>query len=536
MRPKHSHLVEKDSAGADPSGADPGVADSGVADSGATGPFGPLAMSLLAEGPPLCVTTVEGRQLYVNPAYERIATALSAGVEDAAAQPSWPINRQANESDDTASGDDTDEACALTIDGRIEYFRIHRKALLGEPQIREAQFLETGEGPLIATIYLPVSGRDGAGDALAMAIERLEDITRLVSDWVWETDQNLVLTFVSPRVNGALGFHQVELTGRRLTQLPVHPNIALNSLATVDGRQPFRDIEVEIPDRQGDPRHFLLSGLPVYCAGNGRFLGYRGTANDVTELRWREASLLRAKEAAETATRTKGEFLANMSHELRTPLNAIIGFSEIMGNEILGPLGSEQYKDYCKDITGSAQHLLVLINDILDAAKIDAGQMTLSEEAIEPAELVQSVARLMMPRAERAGVILSVELAPNLPRLRADATKLKQILINLVSNAVKFTLQGGRVTLSAKVAEGGAFIFEINDTGIGIAANDIDRALAPFGQVDSRISRRFEGTGLGLPLAKSLTELHGGTFDLSSQPDVGTQVTIRLPGELILRG
>jgi len=504
MSLKHSHLAEKDGASTPAS---------------TEAPFGPLAMSLLAEGPPLCVTNAEGQQLYANPAYDRITAALAASSEDAANQPSWPLQHP------NRDGDDTSEACAITIDGRIEYYRLHRKALVGDAE----------EGPLIATVYLPVSGRDGAGDALAMAIERLEDITRLVSDWVWEADQNLVLTFVSPRVNGALGFHQVELTGRRLTQLPVRPNIALNGLTTVEGRRPFRDIDVEIPDRQGDPRHFLLSGLPVYCAATGRFLGYRGTANDVTELHWREAALLRAKEAAETANRTKGEFLANMSHELRTPLNAIIGFSEVMGNEILGSLGNEQYKGYCTDITDSARHLLVLINDILDAAKIDAGQMTVSEEAVEPVELVQSVVRLMAPRAERAGVILSVDIAPGLPRLRADGTKLKQILINLVSNAVKFTLQGGRVSISVKVAEGGAFIFEINDTGIGIAAKDIPRALAPFGQVDSRISRRFEGTGLGLPLAKSLTELHGGTFDLSSQPDVGTRITIRLPGELILR-
>ena len=513
MSPKHATLTATATAGS--TGAEAPAAER---------PFGPLAMSLLEEGPPLCVTDTNGRQLYANSAYGRIAAALSADAGNTTAQPSWPIHRPPDDSENTPPDDDTGEACAITIDERIEYYRIHRKALVGE----------AGEDPYIATVYLPAGDRDGTNNALTLAIERLEDITRLVSDWVWETDQNLVLTFVSPRVNGALGFHQVELTGRRLTQLTVRPNIILNGLATAEGRRPFRDIDVEIPDRQGDPRHFLLSGLPVYSPA-GRFLGYRGTANDVTELRWREAALLRAKEDAETANRTKGEFLANMSHELRTPLNAIIGFSEIMANEILGPLGSEQYKGYCNDVTDSARHLLVLINGILDAAKIDAGQMTLDEETVDTVELVQSVARLMTPRAERAGVILAVDTASNLPRLRADGTKLRQILINLVSNAVKFTLQGGTVSLSAKVAENGVFIFEISDTGIGIAAKDIQRALAPFGQVDSRISRRFEGTGLGLPLAKSLTELHGGTFDLTSQPDVGTRVTIRLPGELILR-
>jgi PAS domain S-box-containing protein len=487
--------------------------------------FGPLAMALLEEGPAICVNDASGRRLFANKPYERIAAALATSADGDSTQPSWPFQQPTRGTGETASPSDhdagADEACAITIDDRIEYYRIRRKALLGED----------GRAPVIATVYVPVSGHAAAGDALTMAIERLEDVTRLVSDWVWETDRNLVLTFVSPRVNGALGFHQVELTGRRLTQLPARPHADLEALATEEGRVPFRDIEVVIPDRQGNPRHFLLSGLPIYCPVSGRFLGYRGTANDITELRWREEALVRTKEAAELANRTKGEFLANMSHELRTPLNAIIGFSEVMANEILGPLDNEQYKGYCKDITDSARHLLVLINDILDSAKIESGQMTLSEEAIDAEALAQSVARLMAPRAERAGVTVTVHAAPNLPRLRADKTKLKQILINLVSNAVKFTLPGGRVDVFARIGEDDAFILEVSDTGIGIAAKDIARALAPFGQVDARMSRRFEGTGLGLPLAKSLTELHGGAFELTSEPDVGTRVTIRLPGE-----
>ncbi len=519
MSPKQNDRAAMLPAG-DPAAAKPSAADS---------LFSPFATALLEEGPPVCVADADGRRLYANAAYERIASALADSAGNADAQPSWPLPRTTRGRDEMPASstpqDGADEACAITIGGRIEYYRIHRKALLGE----------AGADPVVATIYTPIGGRADAGDALAMAIERLEDITRLVSDWVWETDRDLVLTFVSPRVNGALGFHQVELIGRRLSQLPARPEVAIDILATPAGRRPFRDIEVEIPDRQGDPRQFLLSGLPIYCPTSGRFLGYRGTATDVTELRWREEALLRAKETSELANRTKGEFLANMSHELRTPLNAIIGFSELMANEILGPLGNEQYKSYCGDIIDSARHLLVLINDILDAAKIESGKMTLSAEPVEPYPLAQSVARLMAPRAERGGVILTVNAAANLPRIRADKTKLKQILINLVSNAVKFTLQGGRVELSARVDKGGDLVFEVSDTGIGIAAQDIPRALAPFGQVDSRMSRRFEGTGLGLPLAKSLTELHGGTFEMVSQQDVGTRVAVRLPAALIVR-
>jgi signal transduction histidine kinase len=298
---------------------------------------------------------------------------------------------------------------------------------------------------------------------------------------------------------------------------------------------PFRDLEVEIADRKGEIRYFLLSGLPVYCRNTGDFLGYRGTAHDVTENRWRERALLQAKEDAEAAARAKGEFLANMSHELRTPLNAIIGFSEIMGDEMLGPLGNEQYKGYIQDISESARHLLSMINNILDAAKLESGRMILSESRVDADAMVKSVARLMAPRANRAGLNLVTHTPPDLPPILADETKLKQVLLNLVSNAVKFTGDGGRIDIHAEVAETGEFLFMVSDNGIGIAEEDIPQALAPFGQVDTRISRKFEGTGLGLPLAKSLTELHGGTFKLISQPGVGTTVTLRLPKHRVVR-
>jgi signal transduction histidine kinase len=282
-------------------------------------------------------------------------------------------------------------------------------------------------------------------------------------------------------------------------------------------------------------RDILLSGLPIFCRESGDFLGYRGTAHDITEIRWREVAIHKAKEDAELASRAKSEFLANMSHELRTPLNAIIGFSEIMGGEMLGPLGSEQYKGYVHDIADSARHLLALISDILDAAKIESGHMSLSESEVDPDALIHSVIRLMTPRAGRAGLSLNADTEPGLPKVLADETKLKQILINLTANAVKFTRPGGRVDLRAKMGESGELVIMVSDTGIGIAPCDIPRALAPFGQVESQLNRSFEGTGLGLPLAKSMTEMHGGTFNLVSQLDVGTTITLRLPESRVLR-
>ena len=240
-----------------------------------------------------------------------------------------------------------------------------------------------------------------------------------------------------------------------------------------------------------------------------------------------------ARDQAESANRAKTEFLATMSHELRTPLNAIIGFSEIIQTETLGPIGSVKYRDYATDIHESGRHLLDLINDILDLSKVESGLDELHEEDIEIPELAHSVWRLIQQRAEKQGVSLVLELPEEPPLLYADLRKMKQILVNLMSNAIKFTEAGGKVTMRVWFRGDSGYVFQIADTGIGIALEDIPKALSQFGQVDSTFGRRHEGTGLGLPLTKALVELHGGSLDLQSQPNVGTTVTARFPAELI---
>ena len=463
-----------------------------------------LRETLLDYAGPICITDRRGAVVYGNAAYRRIADDMSPAERA-------PLRRDG-------------EAVSLVVGDRIETFILRSRTVEGAD----------GLPAFFASVLEPQEARQAAGEALESALERLEDFTRLVTDWIWETNRNLVLTFVSPRVHEVLGYHQIELTGRALPSLPAEPNRTLEGLLEPERRQPFRDLEVRIAARDGGIRHIQLSGLPVYCRKSGDFLGYRGTAHDVTEIRWRESAIRKAKEDAELASRAKGEFLANMSHELRTPLNAIIGFSEIMGGEMLGPLGTGQYKGYVSDIADSARHLLALINDILDAAKIESGQMSLCEVEIEPSAMIDSVIRLMTPRAQRAALALRPFVAAGLPRVLADETKLRQILINLTSNAVKFTRPGGRVDLRAELNQAGEFVFMVSDTGIGIAAKDIPHALAPFGQVESRMSASYEGTGLGLPLAKSLTEMHGGTFELVSQVNVGTTATLRLPASRVI--
>ncbi len=241
-----------------------------------------------------------------------------------------------------------------------------------------------------------------------------------------------------------------------------------------------------------------------------------------------------AKQHLVAANRAKSEFLANMSHELRTPLNAIIGFSEMLGIEIFGPIGNDKYREYVRDIHESGQHLLDLINDILDLSKIESGTEKLHEENVDISVVVESVLKLVRQRSEKHGVKLELELSGESPVLWADERKLKQILVNLLSNAIKFTKAGGTVTLKGWCRIESGYVFQVIDTGIGIALEDIPKALSQFGQVDSALNRQYEGTGLGLPLTKSLVELHSGSLDLQSDVGVGTTVTVRFPAERIV--
>jgi signal transduction histidine kinase/sensor domain CHASE-containing protein len=239
--------------------------------------------------------------------------------------------------------------------------------------------------------------------------------------------------------------------------------------------------------------------------------------------------LVAAKEEAELANRSKSTFLATMSHELRTPLNAIIGFSEVMRAGTFGPLGSARYVDYCNDIHQSGRHLLTIVNDVLDLSRIEAGRMKLHREAVDVGAAVHAALAMVRERAEMAGVSLTRDIAADLPPLSADNRLLKQILLNLLSNSVKFTERGGGVAVSVAASAAGGMEICVADTGIGMTEAELAVALTPFAQVDSKLAREYQGTGLGLPLAKSFVELHGGSLSVASRPGIGTTVTVRFP-------
>lgn len=290
-----------------------------------------------------------------------------------------------------------------------------------------------------------------------------------------------------------------------------------------------RDVTEErvIPHKDGDHVH-LCTKFPV-MGEDGTVVGIGTFSTDITDQKAAEQRINDALMDAERANRAKSEFLANMSHELRTPLNSIIGFSQVMSlGKDLG-LSPDKQLEYARDIQRSAEHLLQLINDLLDLSKIEAGEVTLNETAIDLAETLERACHMLRADAEARPVTLACRCESGMPKLRADTRFLMQVILNLLSNAVKFNLPGGQVDVAARVDDDGHIIVTIADTGIGIAAEDIPLVLEPFGQVGTSYDRAHIGTGLGLSVSKQLVELHGGVLTLVSVLDEGTTVTVRFP-------
>lgn len=353
--------------------------------------------------------------------------------------------------------------------------------------------------------------------------------------------------------NAIWGIFQTTADGHYLAANPALANIygypsrdAMLHALTDIGRQLYvdprrRDDFVRMMREDGrvsafESQVYRLDGEVIWISESGRevrnaageFLYFEGTVEDITVRKTAERELQAAKELAEAASRAKSAFLANMSHELRTPLNAILGFSEILRDELLGPLGDPRYGEYAGDILNSGKHLLAVINDILDLTKIEAGHLTLDAQPVDVLAMLAACERYFADAAEEASIRLIIAGPPEEVTITADPIRLKQILLNLISNAVKFTSEGS-VVIEAGFAAEGTFVFSVTDTGIGMSEEDMAKALLPFLQVDTSLARRYEGTGLGLTLTKSLVEMHGGTLAIASIVGEGTRVTVRLP-------
>ena len=297
-------------------------------------------------------------------------------------------------------------------------------------------------------------------------------------------------------------------------------------------------IQQQLAPTQATSDDIQLNGHAELELADGRWLRLTGSAtseggtiiflSDFTAVKEREESLRRAKGEAEAANASKSRFLANMSHELRTPLNAIIGFSEIISNQLFGKLGNERYLDYSQDILRSGRHLLAVINDVLDLSKSEAGKLVLAAREIDMREIVDDCVAMVREQCISAGLALTVSGMDMALPMAGDEAKLRQIFLNLLSNAIKFTEKGGSISLSA-VSGANQVEVTVADTGIGMDPDDVKIAFQPFGQVDNRLERRYEGTGLGLPLTKALVDLHKGRIAVDSARGRGTRVTVSFP-------
>ena len=371
------------------------------------------------------------------------------------------------------------------------------------------------------------------GNQLETSERRFRDFADIASDWYWEMDADGIVNYVSERFGSIAGGAPAQSVlgfdaDKFIRESVVAPEQREIYLTAVLNQREFRGIQLELKDPQSRSRYWSISARPNFDARE-IFLGYRGVGSDITDAVYDQQSLREAKVRAEIANRAKSEFLANMSHELRTPLNAILGFSDMIAEQSLGPDAIERYSEYAVDIHKSGRHLLAIIDDILDLAKIEAGHTELAESEVPLSRLMDMFRTFLGHRFLECGIAFEIDIPHDGPSIWIDKRKLAQVIINLLSNALKFTQRGGRVVLSAHGNDVGGLTISVRDTGIGIAPEDMQTVLAPFGQVESAFSRKNHGAGLGLPLARSLTELHGGTLTIDSELGVGTTATVTLP-------
>lgn len=379
-------------------------------------------------------------------------------------------------------------------------------------------------------ISKPLAERDAALADLRILLLAFQQSPNMM----FITDTKGIIIYINPCFTKMTGYSPKEAIGqtpRLLKSGDTPPEFYESMWNNLTAGREWRG---EIKDRRKDGRIFWASmvAAPVKDE-NGEITHFVAIHEDITKHKLEKLRTQKAYEQAEIANRAKSEIMANMSHELRTPLNAIIGFSSAMKNQFFGPLGSEKYLEYADDINWSGIHLLDIINDILDASAMEAGKLELHEENVDVAEALNSMLRLVAPKADLGGVALTGITQKDLPDVFADPRRLKQIFLNLLSNAVKFTPEHGEVSCDAFVDENGSMVISITDTGIGMDSKGLTKAMEQFGQVDSSLARKHDGTGLGLSLTKGLVELHQGTFTLKSALGKGTKAIVKLPAKRV---
>ncbi len=386
--------------------------------------------------------------------------------------------------------------------------------------------------PALAVSFFDVTDRknlEAEQERLNHLFTNMFELTPLIITLTRHSDGRYIM--VNGSFERTLGYSKAEATGRTPMELGVYDNQNVRD-------QNFKALEIgetrinnEIIGIAKDGRRFMASfsstRLNVYGEDLILFIG-----RDITDERKQQEALQSSKEAAELADRTKTEFLANMSHELRTPLNAILGFSEAMKDDQLGEIDHDSYQNYASAIFTSGQHLLGVINDILDMSRIEAGKMNFVTENLNLKKLMDQCIPLIRDRLHESDLSLDININESIS-LHADRLRMKQVFINLLSNAIKFTAAGGKITIKAAVSQDGDLNITFTDTGIGMSGDDIEKAMEPFGQVQSTLSRQYEGAGLGLPLSAKFVRHLGGDIKIDSEPEQGTTIIISFPSTYV---
>ncbi|MDD5436005.1 MAG: ATP-binding protein [Candidatus Omnitrophica bacterium] len=360
-----------------------------------------------------------------------------------------------------------------------------------------------------------------ANDVLRKSEAEYRELVQNANSIILRMDMNGSVTFFNEFAQNFFGYKEKEILGKNVvgTIVPRSDSSGKDLTAMIDdmSRHPGRYVNNENENTvRGGRRVWIAWTNKAILDKDGRVSEILCIGNEITKLKEAEEAILRAKEAAESANKTKSAFLANMSHELRTPLNAIIGFSQLMGDGLSGPLSGKQ-TEYTSIILESGKHLLSLINDILDISKIEAGKMELEVGEFDLGELLKKCMVLIKEKAFDHGIKLSIDVKEGVGMVRADERKIKQVIYNLLSNAAKFTPDKGSISIEAGRSDTRGMLVTVSDTGIGIEKKDGEKVFAAFEQIDSEYSRKYAGTGLGMPLSKKIVELHGGKMWFESE-------------------
>lgn len=510
----------------------PDIADS-PADTAAAAPaIGPALIGEILDRVPLGLAVVrDARILVANRAFlELFAFEDLADLESAGGLAGLLEGRAPTEDDEHA------HVVARRRDGTLMPVAMHlaRTPWVGGP----AMLLSARPPEPAPTPATPLPEASAPREApVDTELADLRAVVAMAVDGVLVLGPDGAIASANPGARRLLAGLDGELLGRPLVDC-VAPGSRSHALDLIEGLKAGgvpsvlaegREIRLIAPDGEGTPVHMKVGRI-----GSGQPPRFCAVLRDLTDRKAAEEALVEARRRAEEASAQKSDFLAKISHEIRTPLNGIIGFSEVMGEERFGPLGNERYREYVRDIRASGEHIMSLVNDLLDLSKVEAGKLDLAFAGVRLNDLVEQTVAIVGPQANRAQIIIRTSLAATLPPVVADARSIRQVVLNLLSNAIKFTLPGGQVFVSTVHDETGEVVLRVRDTGIGMSETEITAAMEPFRQLAVAGSERERGTGLGLPLSKALTEANRASFTITSRTGEGTMIEIRFPQNRVL--